>query len=176
MPSTSAASYDAVKSHDAIADRRPAECPVLQPFPDQHHARASHAKIFTRGSFGPENEDRPRDRILAERLMPALSEKLLRRQHGAHPRIPSRRSYNCRRSPRLLLRGPTAAPPGPGKHLQPANRSIEVGQSTAWPASLIAVAPCTVRGPCRRATSRLVSRCQNAGYKQGCQRKHYCED
>jgi hypothetical protein len=56
--------------------------------------------------------------------MPAPSEQLLRRQP-----VPARnRAYRLAAlitlgdDPRLLLRGPTAAAPGPGKHLQPANR------------------------------------------------------
>jgi hypothetical protein len=44
---------------------RPPKCPVLQPFPEQHQASPSHAKIFTRSA---RLEDRPRERILAERL------------------------------------------------------------------------------------------------------------
>ena len=44
---------------------RPPKCPVLQPFPEQNRASPSHAKIFTRSA---RLEDRPRERILAERL------------------------------------------------------------------------------------------------------------
>src|ERR1700730_8449874 len=44
---------------------RPPKCPVPQPFPEQPQASPSHAKIFTRSA---RLEDRPRERILAERL------------------------------------------------------------------------------------------------------------
>ena len=63
-------------------------------------------------------------RVFRQPRMPAPSKQLLRRQ----PMPARNRAYRLAAlialgdNPRLLLRRPTAAAPGPGKHLQPANR------------------------------------------------------
>src|SRR3984893_4591346 len=42
---------------------------MLQPCPERHQARPiPRQNLYAVGSFGPENEDRPRERSLAERL------------------------------------------------------------------------------------------------------------